>query len=98
MTGCRTLKWPAHSPKAGVVLIDNGANGAPATGANGAPGGWLIGNGHSPRSPAGRTHRPLRDALRFDKEHKGYSGCTGQGSDDDLGPRSVLPSKAKWSE
>jgi hypothetical protein len=96
MTGCRTLKWPAHSPKAGVVLIGNGANGAPATGANGAPGGWLIGNGHSPPRDGHTGH--FGDALRFDKEHKGYSGCTGQGSDDDLGPRSVLPSKAKWSE
>jgi hypothetical protein len=27
-----------------------------------------------------------------------YSEYTGQGSDDDMGPRSVLPSKSKWSE
>ena len=31
-------------------------------------------------------------------EQKAYSECTGQGSDDDLGPRSVLPSKTNWSE
>jgi hypothetical protein len=31
-------------------------------------------------------------------EQAGYSECTGQGSDDDLGPRSVLPSKTNWSE
>jgi hypothetical protein len=29
----------------GRPLIGNGANGAPLTGANGAPGGWLIGDG-----------------------------------------------------
>jgi hypothetical protein len=34
-----------------------------------------------------------RDALRFDVEQKAYSESTGQGSDDDLGPRSVLPPK-----
>src|ERR1700741_1451756 len=29
----------------GRALIGNGANGAPATGQNGQPGGWLLGNG-----------------------------------------------------
>jgi hypothetical protein len=49
-------------------------------------------------TPAARTARRFGDALRFDMEHRRYSEHTGQGSDDDLGPRSVLPSKAKWSE
>jgi hypothetical protein len=38
------------------------------------------------------------DEDREGRRVAGYSEYTGQGSDDDLGPRSVLPSKTTWSE
>ena len=45
-------------------------------------------------APTGQLCRapPSRDD-RFDMEQKAYSEYTGQGSDDDMGPRSVLPPK-----
>jgi hypothetical protein len=45
-------------------------------------------------------HQPssVRTMTEKGGAQQGYSECTGQGSDDDLGPCCVLPSKTNWSE